>query len=138
MTAVLSLHEGCCANEGRPSNCLWALMLIEFLSIVFMASMSLCVRFGRFFVTFYMIHVSLLKYGEMCSFSSLRSWTTSFFVGLSAVVRMPFGSLEGRLPPRPGSSSSLAQLVHGIASAPPDVLLRASVARVCARQVHMA
>ena len=32
---------------------------------------------------------------EGCTFSSLRSWTNSIFVGHSDVVRMLSGSLEG-------------------------------------------
>ena len=40
-------------------------MLIEFPSIGFMASKSLCVRFGRIFIELYMLYVSLLKYDAM-------------------------------------------------------------------------
>mmetsp|Transcript_15807 Transcript_15807/g.36676 ORF Transcript_15807/g.36676 Transcript_15807/m.36676 type:complete len:86 (-) Transcript_15807:196-453(-) len=85
-----------------------------------------------------MLHVSLLKFDELCSSSSLSSRTTSIFVGLNDFVRMLLGSLEGRISPRPSTSPSLAQLVNDIASTPPDVLLRAPVARNCTRQVHAA
>ena len=77
-----------------------------------------------------MPQVSLLKYDEICPFSSLRFWTTSIiFTGLNNAVRVIFGSLEDRLPLRPGSSPSMVQLVHVIALKNPDVPLRSSAAR---------
>eukprot|EP00614_Pseudopedinella_elastica_P007929 CAMPEP_0172612710 /NCGR_PEP_ID=MMETSP1068-20121228/36253_1 /TAXON_ID=35684 /ORGANISM="Pseudopedinella elastica, Strain CCMP716" /LENGTH=85 /DNA_ID=CAMNT_0013416951 /DNA_START=230 /DNA_END=487 /DNA_ORIENTATION=+ len=83
-----------------------------------------------------MLHVSELKYSEACSFSSMRSWPISIPEDFHDVVRKLSGSLEGRLPPRPRSSSSLAQLVHDLVSEPRDVLVRVSVARDRARPVH--
>ena len=103
--------------EGCPSSCFLVFMIIEFLSTGFMDSESLYVRIWLIFVKIYMLHVSLLKYDAMRSFSSLSSSSTSVFVGLDDLVRMIFGSLGARLPPCPGSSTSLAQLVEDIASA---------------------
>ena len=57
-------------------------MGVKFLSIGFTDSQSLCVGIGRIFVQIYILHVSLLKYDAMRSFSPLRSSSTSVFVGL--------------------------------------------------------
>ena len=63
--ATASFPGGSSANKRRPFFCLLVLMLIEFLRFGFVASVSLCVRFGRNFVKLCMLHVSLLKYVAM-------------------------------------------------------------------------
>jgi len=62
---VLDPPEGSCVNERCPCSSFWVLMVLEFLSIGFMASESLCVRFGRIFLKIFMLDVSLLKYDAM-------------------------------------------------------------------------
>ena len=75
-----------------------------------MDSESRCVRIGRIFVKIYMLHVTLLKYDAMRSFSSLRS-----FVDFSLRRPRLFRSYGLRVTWRTASAVSGPLDIHGAA-----------------------